>query len=109
MSKFHVVKRLSLDFLGDDWKECYLEFKALTIREFKDFTGLIGVDQADADAVLAAFSLTIGILQTVYLKGKAIDQDKTIIDVSKEDLAEMPLEVINRATSFLLQKSPTPA
>lgn len=70
--------------------------------EFKKFSALTSVDTNNFDSVTKGFDDTIEILKKNFIAGKGIGSDGQMIDVKPEDIKELPPEVINRATAFLL-------
>ncbi len=103
MSKFKVVKKLPLDFLGEDWKEAYINFQVLTIADIKNkFPNLIKIDQNDPKSILNGMDLIIEILETNFVSGKGFDGTK-LIDLKKEDIKELPNDLIKRGLDFLSQ------
>lgn len=64
MSKIVIRKRVSLDFLGDDYKEAYLNFNSIPVAELDNIRA--DMKKAPEDASLANFLLA-------YLKNAFID------------------------------------
>ena len=75
-----IKKRVSLDFLGEEYKDSYLILKSISIGEY-DKLG----DATVKDVVIERF-----------LDGK-IKQDGELIDITKENLTELPGEVFVEA------------
>lgn len=97
MSKFKVIKRLSLAFLGEDWKDCYISYNAITVSDVKNkFPKLASIDPDDVKAVNAGIDNMLDILKEKFIEGKSPEGDLT-----KEDLDEMPVEIIRESLSFL--------
>lgn len=111
MSKFKIEKKLNLDFLGDEWGDCYLKFRALTTKDLKKVMQSIPADireHADnPEKVLEAFDKGVELLQDSYIGGKGIGEDGEEVDIDKDDLEDLPTEVLNKALSFLSGESPT--
>ncbi len=106
MAKFHLTKTLSLDFLGGAWKEkgAYLEFNSFTIRDLKEsFPGIADVDSKDPKSVSNSLGETIKMLEQKFVSGKGIDADGNLVEVNKEDLSDLPAEVIGKLVGFLSQ------
>lgn len=105
MAKFYLTKKLNLDFLGGLWKEkgAYLEFHAFTIRDLKDKLPNLAqkVDPNDASSVSDSLGETLTLLEDKFVAGKAIDEKGELVDVSKEDLGDLPAEAIKRLIGFL--------
>lgn len=102
--KYLISKRFSLDFLGDEWKECFINFSSITIRDLKDnVSQFVNMDKNDKASVANGITETLKILEDRFIKGNAIGEDGKVIDLKKEDLVDMPAEVLTKALSFLSQ------
>ena len=88
MSKFDITKKVSLDYLGDQWKECYLEFNLPSYGDLKNLTNSKATDQEKVESGLETI---VGLFRC----GKAISEGKEV-DVTKEDLKDMPIEVLTK-------------
>lgn len=100
MSKFGLLKTLTLEFLGEAWKDCYLKFSALTYRDFKT---MVNFNVNNPKARIQASDETIRILSEHFVEGLGVNEKGTEIKITKEDLEDLPVEVITRALSFLLE------
>jgi len=106
MSKFLLKKRFSLDFLGDEWKEkkAYIEFNSLTVGDISTrLPNLAQIDENDPKSVEAGMRETMELLKEKFISGKGVSKDNELIDITKEGLEELPIEVITRAVNFLSQ------
>lgn len=105
MSKFSITKKLSLDFLGEDWVECYLIFNTPSIVELNEsISGLIDFKEDDIKSVKENFSKTMDLLKANFVEGKGVVK-KEVVSLKKNDLDEFPAEVINKAMGFLVSGS----
>ncbi len=103
--RFDVTKRLSLDYLGEDWKsnDCFLEFEALTWEDMEgDFSKIGSSDPKDPSSVSAGIETTSNLLTGKFIKGIGMSDGK-VIDITKDNFNHLPAEVIMRALSFLSQ------
>lgn len=99
--KFKIVKKFPLDFLGDEWKECFINLKPLSIQDVKGKLPTIAkLQEKDAD-VGAGVDLLLELLTDKFISGKVIDETGAVVDLPKEALGDLPVEVIGRAFSFL--------
>jgi len=96
MGKFKIVKRLGLDFLGSEWKECFLSFTAVTFAE-TELLARAGVNKKETALSKAAMKL----LEDHFVSGEAIGEDGKKRPVSKEELADFPPDVIVKALQLL--------
>jgi len=110
MSKFKLEKTFKLDFLGDGWKGSYIKFKALTVKDFKKVLDSVPLDieELEQDEVLGAVDNAIKLLKDNFIEGKGLGADGKKIDISKNDLEDLPPDVITKALSFLSAGSVTP-
>ena len=104
MTKFLLKKKFLLDFLGSEWKECYLSFNAFTVRDIKErLSTLSKIDTTKSTAVDTGLVEMLKLLKEKYIEGTGVDENGAVVKVAKEDLEEMPVEVISKAIGFLSQ------
>lgn len=89
MAKIIIKKKITLEFLGDEYKDDYLEFKSLPLREFEKI--LPKLDEAGEDGKKALPIMT-GILESNFISGKFQGED-----VVKEDLLDFDMETLVKA------------
>ena len=110
MMSFKVVKRLSLGFFGEDWKDAYIDFQALTVKDIKEkFPEFTKVDEKDEKAALRGIDTVLKLLQEKFISGKGISEEGRLVDLKSEDLENLPAEIISRALSFLSQGVAAPS
>jgi hypothetical protein len=103
MTKFYLPKKLELDFLGDKWKGCYLEFNSITIRDLNEkVLGFTLKDKDNPVEVREAYLKTMGLLKDCYVKGEGIDEKGNRVPIDKEDLVNLPPEVLTKSINFLV-------
>lgn len=107
MANFLVRRRLSLGFLGVEWKECYLSFNSLSYGELYKVSSL-KTDPTDPKSVKVSMDQTLALLQEKFIDGKGLSTDGKIIDITKDDLVNLPVEVINKAVLFLVGEEVSP-
>jgi len=95
MAKFNIVKKLDLSYLGEEWKDCYISFSAITYREVEAYT------MVDREDTKAATDMAISTLQNHLVEGFGIDEKGERIAIKKEDIIELPLEIVIKAINFL--------
>jgi hypothetical protein len=99
--KFKIVKHFSLAYLGTDWKDCYLDLKPLSISDVKGKLPEISKLQAKDADVGKGVDLLLELLSDKFIGGKVVDDTGKIVELPKEALGDLPVEVIGRAFSFL--------
>lgn len=77
------LKHIPLDFLGPEWADCSLDFRALT---FKDLELLDTTDQS-GKAVL-------NLLRTKFVHGTGIDAEGRPLDLTADDLEGFDIEAV---------------
>lgn len=74
-----IKKRISLDFLGEEYKESYIVLKAISVGEYENLKGTV------KDEVVNRF-----------IEGE-VNQDDGVHKLTKENLEELPGEVFVKA------------
>lgn len=87
--KIDITKKVDLSYLGEAWKECYLEFR---MPSFKDIQNLPTDTDGDTKETLEKGFSTI---KGLFVGGKAISGGE-VVEVKPDDLTDFPLEVINK-------------
>ena len=110
MSKFKLEKTFKLDFLGKGWEKSYIKFKALTVKDFKKVLDSIplNIQELKQDEVLGAVDDAIKLLRDNFVEGKGLGADGKQVSISKDDLEDLPPDVITKALGFLSAGSVTP-
>lgn len=83
MAKLVIKKRVSLDFLGEEYKEAYLVFQAVPIVEYEKIQSDI------ADVREDGIKSSMKVLETVkdkFVEGKFPNDKGDLEDVAKDDL-----------------------
>ena len=103
---FEVKKKIGLEFLGEGWEESHITLNAPSYGEIKEFSKKSKVkegEQPDEKVVDEGIEL----LQGLFISGKAFD-GKALVDFTKEDITDLPIEAINKIFIALTEgvKSP---
>lgn len=81
-----IRKRVDLDFLGEDYKESYITFKAIPIKDFE----LIQKTQSEiGEDNIKALHFILENLKKYFIEGKGIDENKKVIDLVIDDIGEL--------------------
>ena len=104
--KFQVRKKIELNFLGEGWEETFITLNAPSYGEIREFSKKSKVkegEQPDENVVDEGITL----LKSLFIEGKAFD-GKALVDFTKEDIPELPIEAINKIFIALTEgvKSP---
>ena len=103
MGKFRLVKKISLEQFGDDWKECYLSFEAPTYKEIKKIASVQTEEKDSEKAIDEGINALQEIMKSLFIEGSANGSDGKFI-VKKGDLIELPVEIINYVVDQLIGK-----
>lgn len=91
---FDIFKKFSLSHLGDDWKDCYLTFRPISLEESVEFS------RADTKDKELAGTKTIDILKEKFVEGKAMSDGK-MVDVTPDTLVKFPADVLLKVVEFV--------
>lgn len=79
-----IKRRISLEFLGEEYKDSYISVKAISVKEYPELKGTVQETIIDR-----------------FLEGK-INQDGTMVDVTKDNIEELPGEVFVEAFNTIV-------
>jgi hypothetical protein len=90
MSRIVIKRKISLDFIGADYKDCYLEFKTIPMKDYEKYVELAGENKDEKKAV----GFITSTLQDLFISGKFIGEDDELFDVKKEELGDFDMNVM---------------
>jgi hypothetical protein len=104
MSKFKIIKRLNLDFLGVGWEKAYITFTPVEMPEIIELTKLENaVTATDIEAATNMFKYAQSILNAHFLEGigytGTLDANKvpTLEPITADDAAgELFLQIYQK-------------
>lgn len=97
MADIIIKKRVTLDFLGEDYKADYLVFKSIPIDEYDT---IMAKEPGDNKEALNFIKET---LASRFIEGRFQEQD-----VTKEDIGKFDAEVITSCFAVLTGQKPDP-
>lgn len=104
MTTFVVKKKISLDFLGEDWKECYLEMTPFTFADNDKILRIqkLSLQQVNMTAEEAQHASTeiLNLVADKLISGKGYNGE-SLIPITRENLSDLPIEVIVHALKEL--------
>lgn len=100
---FDIFKTLSLSFLGEEWKDCYLKFRYINLDDAQKFVLLTPKSDDPKDAAQTV-SKVLNILEDKFIEGKAV-KDEKIVDVKKEELKDFPPDILTKSITLLIGDS----
>lgn len=101
MSKFKITKKLDLDRFG---KGSYLSFSLVTYKESEEISE-IDIKLDDPKEAKKSAKIGLDLLKSKFIEGKLPDINDKLVEVLSEDFADLPIEIISEAISFLGKKS----
>ena len=84
------LKHVPLDFLGEEWAGCYLDFRAVT---FKDLAALDTTDQS-GKAVL-------DFLRAKFVSGQGVTEEGEPVSLTADDLDQLDIETVKLVVDTL--------
>lgn len=91
MSKLTIKKRVFLDFLGEDYAESYIVVRALSVSDYDK------LQNEDKDKTVRQ------VVVENFVEGK-IQQGDQMVDITKENLLELPGDVFAEAFDRMVGK-----
>jgi hypothetical protein len=97
--KFVVNKTFKLDYLGKDWKDCFILFESTSIRENNDFTRL----KITSKSAKQQQEIILQFLRDHFIEGVGFDSNtKAVVPITKEDFDLLPSLVLEKIILFLI-------
>lgn len=87
-----IKKKVSLGFLGEEYKDAYLTFKSIPVIEFEEIQNKLKALEGGKDA--AAIKYILELLKSHYLSGEFPDDSGKLEDVKKEDLDQLDSQTL---------------
>lgn len=109
MGRLRITKRFSFAFLGEAWKDGYLEFESFTANDISDnIATTVDPNNPDPKAVKTSYDNMLARLEEHFVSGKFPTEDGKLDDIKKGELGSLPVEIIQGAINFL-STSPSPS
>mgnify|MGYP001557964001 CR=1 FL=1 len=86
--KFDITKKVDLSYLGEKWKDCYLEFDLPSYGDLKD---LSNSDTTDAEKVEKGLETIVGLFRGGFAISNGVK-----VEVKKDDLKDVPVEILTK-------------
>lgn len=86
MAKFVIKKKISLDFLGEEYKEAYLILRSIPLKDFDEIIDAVG--EAEKKDSKASLNLMFDYITKYFHSGKFPDDSGQLQAVTTEDLTE---------------------
>jgi len=98
MAKFIAVKTINLDFLGSEWKDCYIKINSLTLGELASLASFTK-DETKAGAFM------VQLIKDKFVDGRGWD-GKKVIAIKKEDIDDLPIDIFGGLYEQLMGNLP---
>lgn len=73
MGKIVIKKRVSFDFLGEEYKECYADFQRIPVADFEEIQQKMEEVEKDKGS---SFNVVLDVLKRYFVSGKFLIEDK---------------------------------
>lgn len=90
MGKVFIKKRISFDFLGDDYKDCEAFFTPIPLSEYKEIIAQQEADTKEGTSI----EFIIKKVEDHFISGTFLDEKGEKFDLSKDNIKEFDLECI---------------
>ena len=100
---FVVRKRIELAHLGEGWEQAYITLTPFTFNDnatLLKFRALAQTAAANPDAANEATNEVMSMVKNKFLEGMGFD-GKKLVPITKDNLADLPIEVITYILAFL--------
>lgn len=104
MGKIVIKKRISLDFLGDEYKDCYITFKPITISE----ADKIGEEAIQSTKDRKSNAWLLEQLKNRFLEGKFLDADNNLFELKADDIDNLDLDTCSTIFEILTGQTTHP-
>lgn len=104
MSKIVIKKRISLDFIGSDYSEAYIEFKTIPMREYEKYAKEASNNKDESKAV----SFIMDTLKELFISGKFPDEKGELFELSSEDIEDLDVNTVVTVFKILTGQDQSP-
>lgn len=89
MGKIVIKRKVSLDFLGEYYKEAYINFKAVPVRDYADLINKLPKDEKNN---VESIELMLGLLKDYFVDGKFPDEKGELVSLEADDVMDLDQE-----------------
>jgi len=102
MARFISKRILSLEFLGEEWKTCFIRFASLSISESRSLMKE-KLGNKEPEKII---DVTLNLLKNHFDSGVAYDEEtKKVVKLKKDDLGDLPQAILEKSILFLVGDS----
>lgn len=99
MTAFIVRKKIDLSYLGEGWEKAYITFTPFTFGDNASILKLrkmsLNAVNADDKELQKATDEIMDLLKSKLVEGQGYD-GKTLVPITKENLSELPMELVTK-------------
>lgn len=102
-----VIKRkISLDFLGEEYKEAYITFKAIPVKDFSELMQRMPKDGQEDN--VKSMELMLEMLEKYFYEGKFPNDKGDLEPLSKEDVKDLDQQASLKCFQMLVGQDTDP-
>lgn len=83
-----IKKKVSLEFLGEEYKEAYITFKSIPLKDYESIIDSMPKEENNKEAL----QLIVKTLRDYFVGGKFPDDAGELKDIVKEDIDDLDAE-----------------
>lgn len=94
-----IKKRISLEFLGEDYKEAYIVFKGIGLTEFEDH--VTKAQELDKKGGAGSFRLMADLLASHFISGKGPNESGAMEELKAADVSNLDIDTALKVFQLL--------
>ena len=98
--KLKIRKRLTLEFLGDEWKDCYLDFKPVSPDEIVKMSLLPDLE-TESKTKMRDYKYMCDLVTKHFDSGRVLT-DEGIVEADAEDLRSNDKTILDKASALIM-------
>lgn len=99
-----IKKRVSLEFLGEEYKDSYIRLKALPVSQFETLQKELEALSEDGKAITTMLDK----LKDNFVDGKCPDEEGKLVDIEAKDLDSFDIETVIKCWQTYTGQVPDP-
>jgi hypothetical protein len=85
------TRRISLDFMGDDWQEAYFDARFMTWAEAKELRSSFEKIKNDTDRIMEESHTVV---KNCFVSGKGVAADGSLVDMTIEHVETLDMDTV---------------
>lgn len=103
MANIVIKKKVSLEFLGDEYKDSYILFKVIPISEYRELIPKIDAVEKRLDLI----ELMLEVLKDKFIEGKILEESTTV-DMTNKDLESLDEATLSECFAYITGQKISP-